>query len=90
MASVLDPVWLGWCPSVIKSLGLLGIPFVLASLWGAKLVAKGESSAKGCLNLFKNTPATSVLPVVTDWHLTVRRPWKVMTPAFGQLDFLLA
>ena len=40
MASVLDPVWLGWCPSVIKSLGLLGIPFVLASLWGAKLVAK--------------------------------------------------
>ena len=90
MASVLDPVRVGWCPLGIQSLGLLGIPFVLASLWGAKLVARGESSAKECLNLFENARAASVLPVVTTSPLTVRRRWKVMTPACGLLGFLLA
>ena len=90
MASVLDPVRVGWCPLGIQSLGLLGIPFVLASLWGAKLVARGESFAEECLNLFENARAASVLPVVTTSPLTVRRCWKVMTPACGLLGFLLA
>ena len=88
MASLLDPAWVVWCPLGIKSLGLLGIPFVLASMLGTKLVARGESSANELLNLFENSWASSVLPVVTTLHLTDKRRWKVMTPACGLLCFL--
>ena len=90
MGLVLDPVWVVWCPLGIQSLGLLGIPFVLTSLWGTKLVARGESSANEWLNLFENSRAFSVLPIVTTLHLTVRRRWKVIAPACGLLGFHLA
>ena len=87
---MLDPLRVGWGPLGIQSLGLLGILYVLASLWGAKLVARGESSSKEWLNLFENSRACSVLPVITTLPLTVRRRWKVMTPACGFLGFRLA
>ena len=89
MASVLDPVWVGWCPLGIQSLGLIGIIFVLAFLWEAKLVARGESSAMECLNLFENSKAALVLQGVATSPLTVKWRWKVMTPACGLLGFLL-
>ena len=38
MASGLDPVRVVWYPLGIQYLGLVGILFVIASLWGAKLI----------------------------------------------------
>ena len=80
----------GWCHLGIQSLGLIGILFVLAFLWGAKLVARGESPVKECLNLFEISQAAIVLLGVATSPLTVRRRWKVMTPACGHPGFLLA
>ena len=90
MASGLDPVRVVWYPLGIQYLGLVGILFVIASLWGTKLVARGESSAKEYLNLYENSRAATVLLGVTTSPLTDRRRWKVMTPACGFLGFRLA
>ena len=65
-------------------------PFVLVSLWEAKLVARGESSAKECLNMFENARSASVSLGVTTSALTVRRRWKVMTTGLWSPRFLLA
>ena len=78
MPSLLDPLRVGWCPLGIQSPGLLGVPLCPCLIVGTKLVARGESSANEWLNLFENSRAFSVLPVVTTLHLTVRRRWKVI------------
>ena len=70
MASGLDPVRVVWYPLGIQYLGLVGILFVIASLWGTKLVARGESSAKEYLNLYENSRAATVLLGVTTSPLT--------------------
>ena len=90
MPSLLDPLRVGWCPLGIQSPGLLGVPLCPCLIVGTKLVARGESSANEWLNLFENSRAFSVLPVVTTLHLTVRRRWKVIAPACGLLGFHLA
>ena len=77
MASVLVRVRVGWYPLGIKSLGFLGIPFVLISLLGDKLVARGESFAKDCLNHFENSLAAFVMPVRVVFlrNSVARTPW---------------